>query len=197
MAAGKRVSRRRGTPLQSYLKWRGARRWLIVMVVAAVLSAMAVVDRRGGMLHQGGDWQRYHGRAFTVLRVVDGDTLLVDEPDGEQPATRVRLWGIDTPEMHVTDADRGPEPLAQEATDFAKRLAEGQRVVLELERHDTRGRYGRLLAYVRLPDGTYLNEQLLMVGLARAEQRFSHSQMDRYVLLERQAKHDEVGLWAK
>ncbi|MHC4596883.1 MAG: hypothetical protein ACYS19_18295, partial [Planctomycetota bacterium] len=44
------------------------------------------------------DFQKYHTKTFTVVNVVDGDTVDVDVPDGEYKYTRIRLWGIDTPE---------------------------------------------------------------------------------------------------
>lgn len=161
-----------------------------------LLAALATLDRRGWFVHSA-DWQTYEGRQFTVVRVVDGDTLDVDAPDGERPRTRVRLWGINAPEMNVGKPQAGPQPWAVEATQQARELAEGKRVRLELQSHEIRDRYGRLLAYVRLPDGSYLNERLVLAGLARVDRRFPHERMQRYVLLEQQARRQGVGLWQK
>jgi len=60
------------------------------------------------------DTEKYHGKTFTVSNVVDGDTIDIDVPDGEYEHTRIRLWGIDTPEskspkvgvMYCTSARR-------------------------------------------------------------------------------------------
>ncbi len=63
--------------------------------------------------------------ASTVIRVVDGDTLVLD--GGE----RVRLIGVDTPEtVHPT---KPVEYFGREASAFTKRMAEGQQVYLEYE----------------------------------------------------------------
>ncbi len=66
---------------------------------------------------------------------------------------------------------------------------------VRLEAHRLRGRYGRLLAYIVLPDGTVLNERLLSEGLAQADDRWPHRDMDRYRQLEDQAKREKRGLW--
>jgi endonuclease YncB( thermonuclease family) len=183
-------------PLEIFLRRRGRRRLGAFVFGLVLAAALAAADRRGWFV-QDGDWSKYHGRSFTVARVVDGDTLDVDVPDGKHAHTRIRLWGIDTPEMNVGKPELGPQPWAVEATDRARALADGKRVTLELQSHEIRDRYGRLLAYVRLPDGTYLNEQLVLAGLARADRRFPHERMDRYLLLEEQARRDGIGLWRK
>jgi micrococcal nuclease len=87
------------------------------------------------------------------------------------------------------------EPLGQEAGTYCRRLCEGRIVRLELDGRELRDPYGRLLAYVQLPDGTWLNEQMLAAGLARNEDRFPHRQSQRYEALEKQARHDRVGIW--
>lgn len=166
------------------------------MLVA--LLVLAIADRRGGLLLAGSDPHRYEGRTFRVVAVVDGDTLDLDVPDGDRPTTRVRLWGIDTPEMgrpHAVPA-RPAEPWAREATDTARGLALGREVTITLEPRRIRDFYGRLLAFVTLPDGEVLNETLLAEGLARADDRWPHRHLDRYARLEAQARHDGRGRWA-
>jgi len=109
------------------------------------------------------DSARYERNAFAVVRVVDGDTLHLDAPDGEGRTTKVRLLGIDAPEMG--DAANKPRYFAEEATRFATDLALRKVVTIYLdERAGTRDKYDRLLAYVELPDGRFLNEELLLGG---------------------------------
>ena len=111
----------------------------------------------------------------TVLKVYDGDTFRCRLEDGEE--VRVRLIGIDTPEKRknrklMRDSKRlgiPPEEIidmGREASRFAESLIPpGTKVFLEtdVQIHD---RYGRLLAYVYLPDGRMLNEFLLKEGYA-------------------------------
>ena len=102
-------------------------------------------------------WQRRdeepEARSGRVAHVVDGDTLDVGRE-------RVRVLGIDAPER-----DECGYAAASGAT---AELALGR--VIHLEVDDTqaaRDRFGRTVAYVRLPDGRDLGEVLLRRGLAR------------------------------
>jgi len=82
--------------------------------------------------------------------VLDGDTLRLANGD------RVRLLGVDTPETG--------QPMAQEATDFARAHVAGQPVRLVPDSGE-RDRYGRLLADVWVEGGS-LSQALVRAGLA-------------------------------
>jgi micrococcal nuclease len=141
------------------------------------------------------DLDRYHGKSFSVVRVVDGDTLHLDAPDSGSEVTKVRLIGVDAPEMGTGGGER--MYYAEEATAFAKRLALGQRVTIYLDQQaGSRDRYNRLLAHVQLPDGRFLNEELLSQGFAYADLRFKHGYYQKYVQLEASARSLKEGLWA-
>jgi len=96
-----------------------------------------------------------------VLRAVDGDTIEVRLPDGEEED--VRYIGVDTPE--TVKPDTPVQCFGPQASDFNHRLVEHRRVrlVFGVERRDV---YGRLLAYVYL-DGRFVNAELVRRGLAR------------------------------
>jgi micrococcal nuclease len=142
------------------------------------------------------DQARYHGRSFPVVRVVDGDTLHLGIADSQDDATKVRLVGVDAPEMGWGQAER--TYYAEEATAFARRLALGQRVTVYLDpQAGSRDRYGRLLAYIELPDGRFLNEELLSQGFAYADLRFKHGYYQKYQQLEASARALREGLWAR
>lgn len=143
----------------------------------------------------GGDYERYQGRIFTVVKVVDGDTFDIAAPDRDRPTTRIRLWGVDTPE--VAGSPRGAMHYGAEASAFAKTTLNGQRVRLELVEDDTRGKFGRLLAYVYVEGtGVMLNEALLEGGYAYADPRFPHPRLASFLQLESQARAANVGLWS-
>ena len=82
---------------------------------------------------QGVQWRR-------VVRVVDGDTLLLDRNE------RVRLIGVDTPE--TVDPRRPVQRFGKEASAFTKRMVEGKKVRLEYDQ-DRVDRYGRTLAILQ------------------------------------------------
>ena len=124
--------------------------------------------------------------AQRVERVVDGDTIIVSG------VGRVRLIGVDTPES--VDPRRPVEFFGKEASAFTRRLVDGKRVRLEYdwERAD---RYGRTLAYVYLPDGTFVNAEIIRRGYGHAYTRFPFEHLDRFRRLERAARTAGRGLW--
>jgi len=143
----------------------------------------------------GDDQTRYHGRRLSVVRVVDGDTLHLGISDSADPITKVRLIGIDAPEMGWGNTER--MYYAEEATAFATQSSLGQQVTVYLDQQaGSRDRYDRLLAYIQLPDGKFLNEELLSEGLAYADVRFKHGYFQKYRQLEASARALKKGLWA-
>ena len=83
----------------------------------------------------------------TVVRVVDGDTIVVDRGRGEE---HIRYIGVDTPETVIP---KPVEAFGREASAANRALVEGRQVVLERDISEV-DRYGRLLRYVWLADGT-------------------------------------------
>ncbi len=184
-------------PIADFLRGRGKRRWTYSAITLVVALLLVLADRSGLLLETGDELARYDGKWFTVIRVVDGDTLHVDVSDGDESTTRVRLWGVNTPEMARRDPPKPAEPFAEEATDFTRDLVEGQKVRLALEPSRLRGNYGRLLAFVELQDGTMLNEALIFEGLTRADDRWSHKHLKRFKSLEREAREAGKGIWGQ
>jgi micrococcal nuclease len=100
----------------------------------------------------------------TVVRVVDGDTLLARLSG--QPTVRVRVIGVDTPETVKPGT-----PVAcfgAVASDYAKHLLTGLTVRAAYEPGGQTDRYGRDLWDVWLPDGRLLAGLLVADGLGRA-----------------------------
>jgi len=142
----------------------------------------------------------YNYSDILVKRAVDGDTLVLE--NGE----RVRLIGIDTPEMHESnklyrDSQRTGEDittiqkLGRRSYEFTKKLVEGKRVNLEfdVERHD---KYGRLLAYVYLKDGTFVNAEIVKQGYASLMTIPPNTKYaDLLLKLYREAREGQRGLW--
>ena len=72
------------------------------------------------------------------------------------------------------------------------------RIRLLLAPSHSRGKYGRLLAYVVLQkSGESFNELLLEGGYAYADWRWDHPQKSQYKSIERQARKRSAGLWAE
>ncbi|NLF80068.1 MAG: hypothetical protein GX572_02620 [Clostridia bacterium] len=130
------------------------------------------------------------GTLFEVIRVVDGDTIVIDYHDSEE---KVRLIGVDTPESVHPDKARNTE-YGKLASAFAKEKLEGQWVTLEFDAEE-RDRYGRLLAYVYL-DGVMFNKTLLSSGYA-AVATFPPNvkYVEDFVALQQEAREANAGLW--
>ena len=137
---------------------------------------------------------------WTVVHVVDGDTLDVGDDTGNK--YRVRLIGADTPE--TVKPNTPVQPFGPEASDFTKRkIAEANNRVRLAFDGDEVDKYGRSLAMVHLqmPDGTevWLNELLIREGLARAQlqYRYSKSAKTAFQQAEAQAKSAKKNLWSQ
>lgn len=151
------------------------------------------------------DFGKYNQKEFTVVKVVDGDTIDIDIPDGKYKTTRIRLIGIDTPE--TAKSPRGEMYYGPEASQFTKDTVLGKRIVVILnEDAKPRDKYGRLLAYIKLPDtasrntlrstsGRILNEELISNGFAYAYTIFKHPCYEKYIELEDAARKEKKGLW--
>jgi micrococcal nuclease len=129
-----------------------------------------------------------------VVRVVDGDTLIVDRGRGEE---RLRYIGVDAPES--VRPDTPVEFMGREAAAANAALVEGAMVVLEKDVSDT-DRFGRLLRYVWLRDGA----AWLLVSLELVRQGYAQVATFppdvRWVELHRDAQRGAreagLGLWA-
>ncbi|MCC7304017.1 thermonuclease family protein [bacterium] len=98
----------------------------------------------------------------TVTQITDGDTLKVKRAD--ETEVSVRYIGIDTPEIkHQGNGE--DELFGQEATALNEFLVKGKTVYLQKDIGET-DKYGRLLRYVYLEDGTMVNYILIRLGYA-------------------------------
>ncbi len=136
-----------------------------------------------------------------VSWIYDGDTLQIEG------LGKVRLLGIDTPEKEESERDNfyrkryhlsagTLRKIAHQALAFNIDQAKNQHVRLEYDQ-EARDRYGRVLAYVYLPDGRMLNRLLLEEGLASVYRRFEFRFKRDFLATEEQARKRQKGLWAK
>ena len=140
------------------------------------------------------DIDKYHNNVFTVIYVVDGDTIDINIADGKYSKTRVRLLGVDTPE---TKHPNQPKMYyGDQATDFVKSLVLNKKATIILDdENNIRDRYGRLLAYVKLENKSILNEEIVINGFGYTDHRFKHKHIVRYKQLQEDAVVHSKGLW--
>ena len=130
--------------------------------------------------------------AAQVQRVSDGDTFVADVRGRRE---RVRVIGVDTPESVAPNTP--DEPFGEEASDFAKHYLDGETVRLAGDA-EPRDRYGRMLAYVWLDDGTFWNALLVAEGYAQQltiPPNVTYAGLFRRLVAE--ARRDDRGLWAE
>ncbi len=125
---------------------------------------------------------------FYVRWVDDGDTIVL--VDGR----RVRYIGINAPE--VAHRDQKAEPYGSAAKNFNKKLVLAKRVFLEFDR-EKNDHYGRLLAYIFLEDGTFVNRMILARGLAYfLYRRPNLKYADALLKTQRKAMGAKQGIWS-
>lgn len=126
-------------------------------------------------------------RENQVKRVIDGDTI--ELLGGE----RVRYIGIDTPEIKHRNAE--VRKMAKIAKKINRRLVGRKEVILEYD-VEKRDKYGRLLAYVFLEDGTFVNAKLIRRGYALIFTVTPNVKYaDLFLKLQREARKKKRGFW--
>jgi micrococcal nuclease len=128
----------------------------------------------------------------TVVRVVDGDTLIARR-DGDD--LRVRLIGIDAPESVQPDAP--VECFGRRASqELAALLPVGTTVRAAYESGGRQDQYGRELWDVWTPGGAFVQARLVRRGLAEARAYRPQTEHAEHLDgLERTARADATGLW--
>ncbi len=132
-------------------------------------------------------------KTYTVIQVVDGDTIKVSR-DGVK--STIRLIGVDTPE--TVDPRKPVQCFGTEATNKMIELLRSKIVLLEEDQSQgDKDKYGRLLRYVFLPDGTNVNNTLIQEGYAyEYTYRVPYIYQDEFKKAQISARESKRGLWA-
>jgi len=178
---------------------RSSRKWIIVAVIAAFALVRFGYDRWRGEFSPS-DGPPLPEGLYEVVRVVDGDTLIVRKDDAAHPAARsergvrLRLLGIDCPES--VKPNHPVEPWGPEAAEFTTQFVSGQAIRLQFDRRRI-DRYDRYLAYVFVNE-QMLNEELVRDGLAHVSTfpGDSESMARRLHGAEKEARLHSRGIWS-
>jgi micrococcal nuclease len=147
------------------------RRWMLVLLLALFCwDASAAAEK----------W-------ITVTRVADGDTVEL------WGGRRVRYIGVNAPEINHECNTAAPFGFEARARNAALIGSGKVRLEFDVERFDA---YGRILAYVFLPDKTLVNEKLLQEGLAYCLYKMPNAKYaDRLLEAQRQAMQARREIW--
>lgn len=128
------------------------------------------------------------GSLVSVTSISDGDTVTLKIGKREE---KVRLIGIDAPEL-------AQKPWGDKSKEFLQSIisSSGWKVSIEydIERRD---KYGRLLAYLRTPNGNLINREILENGYAML---FTVPPNVKYVneltTAQYEARKKKLGIWS-
>ena len=116
---------------------------------------------------------------FKLKRISDGDTVVTTED------TRIRLWGIDTPERD--------QSYGSDATEALTEMLNNQQLYLETKDVD---RYGRTVGVIYTDDGVEVNLEMVCDGNAWWYERYAKRATD-YEQCQEDAQKNKRGLWAE
>lgn len=117
---------------------------------------------------------------FKVVRIIDGDTVVVLNSKNEQ--LKIRLAEIDCPEK--------AQDFGNKARQFTSDAIFSKKVQIDLLEQDRYGRYIGKIYY----NQKYLSEELVKNGLAIVYRKYSDSK--KLLELEEQAKNKKIGIWS-
>lgn len=128
-------------------------------------------------------------KSYTVLRVYDGDTILISGPGGRKV---IRLLGIDAPETSKDKGEPG-QPYSKKARQHLAGLILNRTVTLVVYGED---RYQRTLAVVYC-DAQDINHAMIQAGLAEVYKGRTPDDFHKapYLKTEAEARQAGTGMW--
>jgi micrococcal nuclease len=164
-----------------------------------LLTSMVGLDMDAIYTINATDFNNYFDRGevdsplYSVYKVIDGDTITVTI-DGIN--STIRLIGIDTPE--VTSGVTTAECYGLDASAAAKTKLTGTKVRLESDAASgDKDKYGRLLRYMYMADGTLFNQWQVEQGNAYeyTYDRIAYKYQAQFKSAEASARQNQKGLW--
>ena len=130
---------------------------------------------------------------YKVSKITDGDTFYVITSSSEK--FKIRLIGIDAPETRNVGVKVRKEYFGTEAKIFVTQLLKNKKVKLTFDVQKT-DRYGRVLAYVYLENGIFLNQYLVEKGYAIVSTFPPNVKyVEVFTKAEKLARNKKFGLW--
>lgn len=155
---------------------------LLFLFILPVASCHAQEKKGGSVFNQ----------FYPVKKVIDGDTFWIN--DGSEKGKKVRLIGIDAPESRNSGRKKIGY-FGKESKQYLTNRLKGKKVKLIKDVSEV-DRYRRVLAYVYLEDGTFINAELVREGYATA---YTYPPDVKYanlfVQLQKEARKKKKGLW--
>ena len=124
------------------------------------------------------------------VRTIDGDTIEIRK---DNQNFTIRLLGVDTPE--TVHPSKPIEYYGPEASIFTEDYLDRQDLYLEFD-GDMTDKYGRVLAYIWLENGTLFNLILVEQGYAKLYENAKNLKYEDFFLLAlKEAQDGRIGMW--
>jgi len=123
-----------------------------------------------------------------VHKVLNGDTFIISEN------YRIKLLGVQTPKVRTEDGKS--EYFARKSLSFTNGLIHSKRIKLKFDKEKIDNN-GYILAYVYLPDGTFLNAEILKKGYGKLIPRGDFIYIKKFTEFQNFAKDRNLGIWKK
>ena len=144
---------------------------------------------------------------WQIEEVVDGDSIIIRNRFS-QLQKRIRLYGLDAPEVHINRKMIEEEQKSHLAAHFLRQFGfmsleyvlsvapPKTNVTIITETNNYYDYWKRQLAYVILPGGECLNDLLLINGYAKATQQYYCGKLAEYQMMNRQAQLNQLGIYS-
>jgi len=147
------------------------------------------------------------GTHWQIEEVIDGDSIIISHLFS-QLKKRIRLYGLDAPEVHINRKMIEEEQKSHLAAHFLRQFGfmsleyvlsvapPKTNVTIITETNNYYDYWKRQLAYVILPGGECLNDLLLLNGYAKATDKFYCSRLSEFQTMNREAQLNSVGIYS-
>ena len=144
---------------------------------------------------------------WQIEEVIDGDSIIISHLFS-QLQKRIRLYGLDAPEVHINRKMIEEEQKSHLAAHFLRQFGfmsleyvlsvapPKTNVTIITETNNYYDYWKRQLAYVILPGGECLNDLLLINGYAKATSQYYCSRIGEFLDFNRQAQLDNKGIYS-
>ena len=144
---------------------------------------------------------------WQIEEVIDGDSIIISHLFS-QLQKRIRLYGLDAPEVHINRKMIEEEQKSHLAAHFLRQFGlmsleyvlsvapPKTNVTIITETNNYYDYWNRQLAYVILPGGECLNDLLLINGYAKATDKFYCSRLAEFQTMNREAQLNNVGIYS-
>jgi micrococcal nuclease len=170
------------------------KRGLNTMLISFLLgAALLLVQAWLSPTLQPENQQEEVGALSRVVRIVDGDTVVIDRNNASET---LRLIGVDTPELH--HPTKPVQCFAREAAAYITSLLKDRSVrVVSDPSQDARDKYGRTLAYLYRDDGLFINKALIEEGYGyEYTYEVPYVYQKEFKAAQTDAREQQKGLWA-